>query len=305
MAAGVRQRFLDDAVGAEPDRMRDVRATVRGHRELDVHSGTPARLDERGDVCELRLRLALSGAVAAQHAQHAAQIAQSLARRRAERGELLASGGAEAAHPIGRRLGLDGDQRHVVRDDVVHLAGYPGSLLEYRPARLVELAPGDLLCQRVACAAGAEGGVEGDRGDEENDGRLRSAVNPVFEPEPRWHEHQHGHRPGCGSPVAEAGDPEADEQRDGELEADPLAADEERDQDDGRKADPPRHERVTDAEKKQPERPGDVEGLRMRNGETAGVDGNRPLLVGCPEHPEERDGDERGTDPGGELDEGA
>jgi hypothetical protein len=35
-------------------------------------------------------------------------------------------------------------------DNVVHLAGDAGALLEQRPASLVELAPRDLLGQRMA-----------------------------------------------------------------------------------------------------------------------------------------------------------
>ena len=35
-----------------------------------------------------------------------------------------------------------------------------------------------------------------------------------------------------------------------------------------------------------------------------GHDGDRPVAADCLDHSEEGDGDERGTDPGGELDEG-
>ena len=69
---------------------------------------------------------------------------------------------AQIVQPVRGRLGLDGDQRHVVGDDVVHLAGDPGALLEQRPASLVELALRDLLGQRVARSARDDRCVEGD-----------------------------------------------------------------------------------------------------------------------------------------------
>ncbi len=81
--------------------------------------------------------------VAAQHAEQPPHVRHRLARRGAQRAE-LGTGSARSCRRTPSRGGLcpHRDHRHVVGNDVVHLAGDPGSLLEDGPPCLLQF---DLL----------------------------------------------------------------------------------------------------------------------------------------------------------------
>ena len=101
----------------------------------------------------------------------------------------------ELGQAIGSRLGLHGDQRHVVCDDVVHLPRDPGALLEHRPAFLLVLGLCDLLRQRVAGLAGRAEGVKR-HGNDGQGGRCEHRVGYAWrEPDPHGDDHQRPHRP--------------------------------------------------------------------------------------------------------------
>ena len=124
-----------------------------------------------------------------------------------------------SSQPVGGRLGLDGDQRHVVGDDVVHLAGDAGALLEQRSPGFVELASGDLLGERVARSAGDDRCVEGELDREKRKRGEQRPLQPAHE-RPDRQQVQEAHRPGRGAAVAEAGDRVADEDGDRQREPD-------------------------------------------------------------------------------------
>ena len=143
VAQRVRERLLDDAVGGEVDagRQRDGRALAL---DDDLE---PRGLDgggERVEVVEARLRgvpvLAVLGLVGAHGLQQAAQLGERVAAGGLDRLQGLAGDvGALVEHVLGRD-GLDDDDRDVVGDDVVQLAGDPRPLPRDRAARGVPAA---------------------------------------------------------------------------------------------------------------------------------------------------------------------
>jgi hypothetical protein len=72
MPPGVRQRLLHDAVRADTDAGGHVLQLRRG-AQLDGHPGPLRRLNEHGQVAELRLRGTLGRLVVAEHAQQPAR----------------------------------------------------------------------------------------------------------------------------------------------------------------------------------------------------------------------------------------
>jgi hypothetical protein len=77
------------------------------------------------------LRGVLTGGLAgAQQLQHPVEFGHRLQGVPPDRFEAEDEFGGRIAHPVWRRLGLNRDHRHVVRDHIVQLAGDPGSLLE-------------------------------------------------------------------------------------------------------------------------------------------------------------------------------
>ena len=80
---------------------------------------------------------AVSGAVAAQHAEHPAQLLEAGQRAGPDLGEALHQFLRRVRRLVGRGLGLDRDHRHVVGDDVVQLPGDALALLEQRALPLV------------------------------------------------------------------------------------------------------------------------------------------------------------------------
>ena len=83
--------------------------------------------------------------------------------------------GGLLGRPVGGGLGLDGDDRHVVGDHVVQLAGDPAALLEQGPAGPFGVADALLLGQP---ALGLAAPTQRARGDQD-DGRQRGHLGQV------------------------------------------------------------------------------------------------------------------------------
>ncbi len=132
-----------------------------------------------GNVFELRLWASLRSLIAAQDAEHPAQVGECGAGGLAERGELRdracseLSGRrvGELAQTVRGCLGLHGDHRHVVRDDVVHFSRDPGPLLEDRTARFLVLGLCHLLSERVTRLASRGACIQRHRHNRHHDRR--------------------------------------------------------------------------------------------------------------------------------------
>lgn len=101
----------------------------RLHGAPHPQAGGPYPVEERSQVGQAGLRREVGGpaAVLLQHAEQPAQVAERLPAGVGDRAERLAGslGGARGSVPA--IVGEADDHRQVVRDDVVHLAGYPGT----------------------------------------------------------------------------------------------------------------------------------------------------------------------------------
>ena len=149
VSADVRERLLQDPVGAQVDAGRQRRDRAL-ERERHGSPRAAGRLHELVQAGEARLRISrrLAVRVLAENAQQPAHLGERVARRLTNRLEVGAtlvwkSFGREAG-----ALGLDRDCRHVVSDDVVEVARDPGALahrrlvlqrIDHRLARLVAL----------------------------------------------------------------------------------------------------------------------------------------------------------------------
>ena len=145
MAAGVGERFLDDAVGGEVHTRRqlpDLTSQDQAHRRSRRHAS-----DQLVEAVQPRLRATRIARVAMvivavrpQHAEQAAQLGHRVAGGRADDLEPLAALLGHAGRGQAGGVGLDGDHGHVVGDDVVQLAGDAGALGQ---GGLVALGLGD------------------------------------------------------------------------------------------------------------------------------------------------------------------
>jgi ABC-2 type transport system ATP-binding protein len=202
VAARVGQRFLHDPIGGQLDaRWERHRVAVNG--QADAHAAAAGALDELRHPVEAGLGRAVGFAVdvSAQDAEQASHLGQRVAGGVADRGEALAPLGRHVRRRQARRLGLHGDHRDVVGDDVVQLAGDPRAFLRgrllaqgvgHRPTRGVAL--GDRLPALPTCVAEHLGGdderehedgweasvlrLDGDRREEEREDQERRRQPP-------------------------------------------------------------------------------------------------------------------------------
>ena len=122
--ANVRERLLEDPVRAEVDAGRQRRHGAL-ERERHGRPGGAGRLHELVQAREARLRVArrLCLRVLAEDAEQPAHLRQRVARGLADRLEVRAALLRQALDRQAGALGLDGDRRDVVSDDVVQVAG--------------------------------------------------------------------------------------------------------------------------------------------------------------------------------------
>ena len=123
----VRQRLLHDAVGSAAQRARGSVRLVDVHPELHRRPRTPGLLDQLRDVPQRGGRR-VRGRPLAEHADHVTQLLERLAGAGPDD-----AGGA--AHLVGRQVrphletaGVQRDEGHPVREDLVHLPGDAGPL---------------------------------------------------------------------------------------------------------------------------------------------------------------------------------
>jgi hypothetical protein len=170
---------------AEPGRQG---AGCAGGGDGDAYSGAFGGREQLVEVAQARRRVEVGvrGAVGfAQDAEEAARFAQAVAAGGGDRGErglgLFGSGGGDVA----AEFGLDRDQAHAVRDDVVHLAGYAQPFLDQGAAGLLEARFGGgfgLLAQspvvRAALAHGHPDRPHGPQAHGVGDQRARGLGPP-------------------------------------------------------------------------------------------------------------------------------
>ena len=147
MADGVAERLLDDPVGRQlhpgGQRSRGVPVTSTA----TVRPAASAVGDQLVQPVQGGLgRVVLGGLVGPQHPDHPPQLPQPLGGRGPDGGEAPGQLLGGLRDPVGRGLGLDGDDRHVVGDHVVQLARDPGALLQQGP-------PGPLGVAASCCSA--------------------------------------------------------------------------------------------------------------------------------------------------------
>ena len=131
---GVRERFLDDAIGGHLERAGQ-RPRLPLDRELDRQPALPGLGDELGQLGEIRLRRQLVGLIgAAEEAEQPVQLEHGLAAGVLDRAEHLLGLGGLLRHDAPRRAGLHAHHADVVGDDVVQLARDPHPLLEHGAA---------------------------------------------------------------------------------------------------------------------------------------------------------------------------
>jgi hypothetical protein len=165
----VAQRLLHDPVRGQVHALREGPGSA-ADPDGDRHPASAGRFEQTVGIVEAGLGRGVR-LVAAQHPQHAAQFAETAERAGADPGEALGQFLRRVSDLVGSGLGLDGDHRHVVGDDVMQLAGDALALLEQRALALV--APfGDLqLLAAAAPGANDEAGEDAgcgheDRGDQ-------------------------------------------------------------------------------------------------------------------------------------------
>jgi hypothetical protein len=108
------------------------------------------------------VRSASRGGVLAGHPQQAAQLAERVSGGISDRFEALLALFRQARGAQTGGLGLDGDHRHVVGNDVVQLTGDAGALLHQRLVALRLIPLGNCPASLPACVA------ERQRGDDDN-----------------------------------------------------------------------------------------------------------------------------------------
>ncbi len=130
MLAGVRQGFLHHAVRGQ---LHAAGQRARGalDLEVDLQAGLPHLRDQVLDLFDVGLGNvlpALRGVTGPQHAEQPPHLRERLPAGAGDglQGLLGLVGGR--VHDVGGTVGLDDHHRHVVRDDVVQLAGDPGPL---------------------------------------------------------------------------------------------------------------------------------------------------------------------------------
>ena len=127
---------------------------IQGNSIATVLRNLPLQVDLRGDrqpgvrgqlVEPVQAERRLPGRrllLGAQHAEHRADLAQRLGARRLDRGQRLAGLLRPVVHQVQPHPGLHVDQRQVVAEHVVQLAGDPQPFLGRLPALLLLAAPG-------------------------------------------------------------------------------------------------------------------------------------------------------------------
>ena len=138
---------------------------LRGHRQLDrqhppVPSPPPAAAAGRAPAAGSSPgRLPLRSSLRSTASRRRISASDSRAVAAIEPNSSCASRG-KPADPVRRAVGLHGDHRHVVGDDVVQLAGDPGALLQQRALGALGLADALLLGQPpLGVAPFAQGGA--------------------------------------------------------------------------------------------------------------------------------------------------
>ena len=183
MPAHVREGLLEDAIRAEVDAGRQRR---RGALERERHGrpGGAGRLHQFVQAREARLRVArrLRLRVLAQDAEQPAHLRQRVARCLADRLEVRAGLLRQALDRQAGALGLHGDRRDVVSDDVVQVSGdacalaHRGLVLQRVDHRLPRLVA---LGERLAALAARV--AERCRGDDHH--QEQHAGKPASAPE--------------------------------------------------------------------------------------------------------------------------
>ena len=134
MPDGVRERFLDDAIGGHLERPGQ-RPRLPSIESSTVSPPLSGLGDELGQLGEIRLRRELVGLIgAAEDAEQPVQLEDGLPARVLDRAEDLLGPGRLLRHDAARRAGLHAHDADVVGDDVVQLARDPDPLLEHGAA---------------------------------------------------------------------------------------------------------------------------------------------------------------------------
>jgi hypothetical protein len=179
MLAHVGQRLLDDPIGRAVDlrRQRPPLPYRRGpHRQARVRGQLVETFQAERGLPRRRLFLR------PQHAEDRADLAQRLGARGLDRGERLPRLLRAVVHEVQADAGLDIDQRQVVPEHVVQLAGDAQPFLGRLPAFLLLAGPGplgaDLHHLRHVLRADLGGTAEHDRqsqarGGQQGDAQVR------------------------------------------------------------------------------------------------------------------------------------
>ena len=226
-AARVRERLLDDAVNAESDGGRKTTPAFGG---IDSSTATPARR-----VVATSASTSASCGCGSRSAGASLRRTPRSRRRsvRASRAAPLSEANSatvaefELVEAVRGGLGLDGDHRHVMGNDVVHFAGDTGSLLEDGPSPLVE----SLWAVWAASASPAR--REALVASRATAAPSATAVAHTWlpDPEPDRDQGEHEHRPRGRASVPDAGRQVGDKQREHERHADLRLVSDERDED--------------------------------------------------------------------------
>ncbi len=179
----VGKRLLHDAVRRQIHRLRYPAPLhhlrhVRRHRQLGREPGAHRRLHQLLNPVQTWLRGQFApAAVTAQHRQQPPHLREGLPGAGRDRRELRPYLVGHLADPVGSRVRLDGDHRHVVGDHVVEFAGDPGAFLQQRPLRPLGLADRLLLDEpALSLAPLPYGGADHQHHPAEDEQQKRATV---------------------------------------------------------------------------------------------------------------------------------
>ena len=162
--------------GTRTPRRRTAPAAAKRARTARSRSPLPWRPRPAWADPPVRAGGQVGGPVVAQHAEQPPHLRQRLARNPAQRAELGQGRLGQAGEAVRRRLGPDGDQRHVMGDHVVQFPRDPGALLKHGSPLLLVLDSLRLRGQGELRAQPGAGAVHHDRHGREDHGGADRAV---------------------------------------------------------------------------------------------------------------------------------